>query len=152
MNHLTSTVDPVAWVEQISRDCYNSSPLVPLVCIVLGCDCNNLKVEGLVFCARGKEVTAGNALYLSTGCEIWDFGPVRIGDNVVFGPGVKIRAAPGRPVSIGHRVWLGEGVEIYPGSQIGDNSVVCAHTRVEGEVPARSVVRGNPPRVLRTVR
>ena len=96
----------------------------------------------------GTQVSVGKALVLSAGCEIWDGGPVKFGDCVVCGPGVKIRSEPGRPVSIGDRVWLGEGVEILPGSDVGEDAIVCAGTRISGVVQPKTVVSGNPPQVI----
>ena len=138
-------------LEQIAH-CADLVRLRELVSLFLGCNCVDLKVEPPVWCALGQQVSVGKALYLSAGCEIWDDGPIRIGDCVVCGPRVKIRAEPGRPVIIGNRVWLGEGVEIAPGSHIGDNAVVCAGSYIAGEVSARTVVSGNPSQVIRHAR
>jgi maltose O-acetyltransferase len=65
---------------------------------------------------------------------------------------VKIFAERDRPVTVGHRVWLGEGVQIAPGSVIGDDAVICAGIRVDGDIPARAILAGNPPRVARMAR
>ncbi|MDE6017512.1 MAG: acetyltransferase [Muribaculaceae bacterium] len=53
------------------------------------------------------------------------------------------------PVKIGDRVWLGEGVIIMPGSEIGDGSIVGAHSIVSGIVPTNSIVAGSPARIIK---
>lgn len=111
-----------------------------------------VKVGGSLWCSRGKNVAVDIAVYLAPGCMFWDDGPVRIGSWAVVGPRVKVRAEEDRPVYVGERVWLGEAAEILPGARVGDDAVVCAGTVVTGEVPPRTVVAGNPWRVVRQVR
>ena len=50
---------------------------------------------------------------------------------------------------IGNDVWLGYDVLVMPGVKIGDGAVVAARSVVVGDVPAYSVVGGNPARVIR---
>lgn len=52
-------------------------------------------------------------------------------------------------VSIGRGSWLGSGVVVLPGSQIGEHVVVAANSVVRGVVPDRCVVAGVPARVVR---
>ncbi|MGS2716630.1 DapH/DapD/GlmU-related protein [Eionea flava] len=54
-----------------------------------------------------------------------------------------------QPVSIGHDVWLGHGVVILPGITIGNGAAIGAGTIVTKDVPAYSIVVGNPGKVLR---
>jgi maltose O-acetyltransferase len=54
-------------------------------------------------------------------------------------------------VSIGKRVFVGAGAVILPGSTIGDDSIVGALTVVRGDVPAGSVVIGNPAMIVSDV-
>jgi acetyltransferase-like isoleucine patch superfamily enzyme len=53
-----------------------------------------------------------------------------------------------RPVHIGDNVWIGTGV-IIVGATIGDGSVLAAGSVVTSAVPAKSVVGGNPARIIR---
>lgn len=150
-NVLNVEESSVSLARQIA-ECGDAALLPGLVSRLLGCACEKLQVEGPISILRGAELTLGHSVYLSAGCEISNHGPVRMGDCVVCGPGVKIRSEAGAPVWIGDRVWIGEGAVILPGARIGDDAIICAGTRVEGEVAARTVVAGNPWRVLRVVR
>jgi len=55
----------------------------------------------------------------------------------------------GRDTVIGHDVWIGQGAKILPGAQIGNGVIVGAGAVVAGQVPAYSVVAGNPAKLLR---
>lgn len=46
---------------------------------------------------------------------------------------------------------IGSGATILPNLTIGERAVVGAGSVVNGDVPARTIVAGNPARVLRTV-
>jgi acetyltransferase-like isoleucine patch superfamily enzyme len=56
-----------------------------------------------------------------------------------------------RPVSIGNGAFLGIGAIVLPGVTVGENAYVGAGAVVTEDVPARSVVVGNPARVVRQV-
>jgi acetyltransferase-like isoleucine patch superfamily enzyme len=51
---------------------------------------------------------------------------------------------------IGQRCFIGARSLIMPGVTIGDGSVVAAGSVVIKDVPARSIVAGNPARVIRS--
>jgi acetyltransferase-like isoleucine patch superfamily enzyme len=50
---------------------------------------------------------------------------------------------------IGGDCWIGQGATVLRGTNLGRGSVVGARSVVKGEVPAYSVVAGNPARVVR---
>ena len=52
-------------------------------------------------------------------------------------------------VRIGHDVWIGHGAVILPGRNIGTGAVVAAGAIVTKDVPAYSIVGGNPARVIK---
>jgi tetrahydrodipicolinate N-acetyltransferase len=53
------------------------------------------------------------------------------------------------PVRIGDHVWTGTGVTVLGGVTVGDGAVVAAGSVVSADVPERSIVAGNPARVVR---
>lgn len=54
-----------------------------------------------------------------------------------------------RPVVIEDDVWIGARVTLLPGVHIGRGSVIGAGSVVTKDVPAYSIVGGNPARVLK---
>lgn len=54
-----------------------------------------------------------------------------------------------QPVVLGDRVWIGAGAIILPGVIVGDDAVVAAGSVVTADVPSKTVVAGNPARVIR---
>lgn len=87
---------------------------------------------------------------------------IEIGKNVQIGRGVTIRDNNGghyinrtgykntRPVIIGDKAWLCEGCTIMPGVKVGEGAIIGAHAFVTQNVPAHSIVSGNPAQVVDT--
>jgi acetyltransferase-like isoleucine patch superfamily enzyme len=94
-------------------------------------------------------------------------GKVHIGSRTLFGPNVQIYTAEhplrpedrngtkgresARPIRIGNDCWIGGAAIILPGVTIGDGVTVGAGSVVTRDVPARSVVVGNPARVVKVI-
>src|SRR6185369_11206984 len=64
-------------------------------------------------------------------------------------PRVLDAEVPARPVHIGRNVWIGFDACVLPGVTIGDGAVVGARSVVAHDVPAYSVVAGNPARTIK---
>lgn len=60
-------------------------------------------------------------------------------------------AAEVKPIRIGDNVWIGTRAVIYPGVTIGDNSVVATAAVVVADVPANTMVIGNPARQVKNL-
>ncbi len=52
-------------------------------------------------------------------------------------------------VVIGKNVWIGANSVVLPGAKIGDNSVIGAGSTIIEDVPAYSVVAGNPAKIIK---
>jgi phosphonate metabolism protein (transferase hexapeptide repeat family) len=52
-------------------------------------------------------------------------------------------------VNIGHDVWIGHGAIVLPGRNIGTGAVIAAGAIVTKDVPAYTIVAGNPARIIR---
>lgn len=103
---------------------------------------------------NGKLVI-GNGVYMNRFCMISAHNQVTIGDNCLFGPGVKIfdnnhlynhetgvsTDLKTAPISIGKNCWIASNVVILKGSSIGDNCVIGAGCIIHGDIPSGSVVK-----------
>lgn len=52
-------------------------------------------------------------------------------------------------VQIGHDVWVGHGAIVLPGRNVGTGAVVAAGAIVTRDVPAYTIVAGNPARAIK---
>ncbi len=52
-------------------------------------------------------------------------------------------------VHIGHDVWVGHGAIVLPGRNVGTGAVIAAGAIVTRDVPAYTIVAGNPARIIR---
>jgi phosphonate metabolism protein (transferase hexapeptide repeat family) len=52
-------------------------------------------------------------------------------------------------IHIGHDVWIGHGAIVLPGRSIGTGAVVAAGAVVTKDVPAYTIVGGNPARAIK---
>jgi len=107
----------------------------------------------------GKNVILNNATINTRG------GEIRIGDHVMFGHNVSLltgihdytkpagqRVAiedAGRDIEIETGAWIASNVTIIGPAKIGAEAVVAAGSVVVKDVAARTIVAGNPAKVIR---
>ena len=113
----------------------------------------------------GKHCHFGKNVYCNFNLTLVDDTHIYVGDYSKFGPNVVIATAGhpilpelrekayqyNAPVKIGKCVWLGAGVIVLPGIEIGDNCVIGAGSVVTKNIPANCVAVGNPCRVIREI-
>ena len=109
---------------------------------------------------RGARLVLKGGIAANTGFTVICGDSIEIGKDVQIGRGVTIRDNHGghylnragfkdtRPVVIGDKVWLCEGCTIMPGVKIGEGAIVGAHAFVTANVPAHTMVSGNPATVV----
>ncbi|WP_336219072.1 maltose O-acetyltransferase [Citrobacter amalonaticus] len=127
--------------------------------------CDKAYIEPSFRCDYGYNIFLGKHFYANFDCVMLDVCPIHIGDNCMLAPGVHIYTAThpldaternsgleyGKPVTIGHNVWIGGRAVINPGVNIGDNAVIASGAIVTKDVPANVVVRGNPARIIKSL-
>ena len=122
--------------------------------------------EGLVFFTPvqidfPKQITFGKHVFINHSFTAMSVGGIEIGDNVQIGPRVTIVTTNHdlenrsvlrcRPVIIEDGVWIGACASIMPGVHIGENAVIAGGAVVVKDVPANTVVGGNPAAVIKTL-
>ena len=119
----------------------------------------------------GAELKFGKNIQINDYCHIGVLDRISIGDETIIGSKVLItdhshgsifspceESAPWVPpiarpleaaaVDVGGYCWIGEGVNILPGSKIGDGCIVAAGSVVSGSFPSSVMIKGNPARVF----
>lgn len=112
----------------------------------------------------GENIRVGRNVFINQNCTMYDLGGIDIGDDVMIGPNVSIITSghpvdpserrafvTASPIAIERNVWIAAGVTIIGGVTVGENSVVAAGSVVTRDVPANTLVGGNPARVIRSI-
>jgi acetyltransferase-like isoleucine patch superfamily enzyme len=124
--------------------------------------------DGVALRSHHGRVTVGAKVILGGGTVVNSYLDVTIGDGALIADGVHITDFDHRtervdvpikdqgivtaPVRIGPDVWLGRGVTVLRGVDIGEGCVVGAHAVVTRDLPPYSVAVGVPARVVRSRR
>ena len=107
---------------------------------------SQLIIGDRVFINQGVVVAAKESIEIGDDALIGDFSAIYDSNYHQLDPSHPDKP---RPVTIGKNVWLGNGVLVLPGSQIGDHTVVAARSVVKGTLPPRVLAAGNPAVVVR---
>lgn len=116
-------------------------------------------------CDYGYQIRMGARVFANFGLMALDVASITIGDDVQIGPNVQLltpthpveadlrlaKWEAARPITIGANVWLGGGVIVLAGVDIGENTVVGAGSVVTRSLPANVVAVGTPARVTRSL-
>ena len=137
-------------------------------------------VEGELFVfAHGGQISIGESCFIGPGARVWSAGRIAIGNRVLISHNVNIFdslthplsprerhaqfqaiASSGhpksidlaeKPVTIGDDAWVGAGATILKGVSIGACAVIGAGAVVTHDVPAATIVAGNPARPIRAL-
>lgn len=113
----------------------------------------------------GEGLEIGNNVGIAQNCFIQVRGRVKIGNNVIFGPGVSLfsenhvfsdsskfineQDVTRQGIIIENGVWIASGATILDGVTIGENSIVAAGSVVNKNVPPMTIVGGIPAKILK---
>jgi maltose O-acetyltransferase len=133
-----------------------------------------LYLQGPIQFDYGIFTIFGDNCYANFNFTVLDCCPVKIGNDVFFGPNCTIatpihpllskernmRFRPdgtaydleyAAPITIGNSCWIASNVVICGGVTIGDNCVIGAGSVVTRDIPSDSFAVGNPCRVVRKI-
>ena len=107
----------------------------------------------------GSKVCIGEHVFINHGLTMMSCGGIEIEDNVMIGPNVSLLTTNhdfkdhmvllcGK-ILLKKNAWIGGRAIILPGITIGENAVVASGAVVTKDVPANTVVGGNPARIIR---
>lgn len=102
----------------------------------------------------------GRSVAIDDNVDMYNVAPITIGHMVSISRRAFLCTAShditdlGRPlktapIKIGNGVWIGAEAYVGPGVTIGDGAVIAARAVVVKDVPAWTVVGGNPARVIK---
>jgi len=107
-------------------------------------------------------ITIGDNFYLNSNCHL--LGEIKIGENVMIGPKtiiwgrdhgmelgmpMKSQNHTKAPIIIGDDVWIGAGVIILKGVEIGEGCVIGAGSTVTKNIPPYFIAVGNPAKPIK---
>ena len=103
----------------------------------------------------------GNNTFLNNFVTINCLDHIVIGDNCLFGEGVKLydhnhkyhnsheiitkQGYTSGQITIGNNCWIGSNVIILKGVKIGDNVIIGANVLVFKDIPPNHIVKSQPP-------
>ncbi len=125
----------------------------------------NLYIEPDFKCDYGINIELGDDVYMNFNCIFLDVCKITVGNNVLFAPGVQVLTAThpidaktrnnglelAKPITIKDNCWIGAGVLILPGVTIGENCTIGAGCVVNKDIPANSLVVGNPCKIIKQI-
>lgn len=110
---------------------------------------------------RPHMVHIGKNVVIMPGCLMMSAGGIIIDDGALIASNVQLLSnnhdlydrniITCKLVHIGRNAWIGAGATILPGVTVGDNAVVGAASVVTRDVPANTIVAGNPARIIREI-
>ncbi|MBQ8880995.1 MAG: acetyltransferase [Oscillospiraceae bacterium] len=108
---------------------------------------SNCKLGDAVHIVASEAVSIGDDCLFASHIFISDTNHGTLQDDPMTPPDSRVLTC--QPVSIGHRVWLGEGAAVLPGAKIGDGCIIGAHAVVKGEIPPYTIAVGSPAKPVK---
>ncbi len=107
-----------------------------------------LKIGDYVWLGEQAMILNLAAVEIDSNCCISQRAFLCTGSHDFRSPGFDLIT---KPIHIGEGSWISAQVFVGPGVNFGPNSMACAGSVVLSDVPARSIVRGNPAAVIKTI-
>lgn len=145
-------------------------------CLFIG-SASNIECQ-IVFANRGTTISLGSGTHIGGGTVLESACGIEVGDDVLIAFGVTIMDHDSHslnfeerkkdvrdwmreeknwagvnmaPVKISNKAWIGARAIVLKGVQIGEGAVIGAGSVVTRDVPAWTLVAGNPARIIRSI-
>lgn len=125
-----------------------------------------LQVRPRVHFESIENISVGDRVSFNYNSFVNAYGGLTIGDDCLFGPFLTIVTSNHKynssdiirelghvrkPVIIGDNVWIGANATILPGVTIGNHVIIGAGSVVVRNIPDKSLVVGNPSRIIKSL-
>lgn len=114
-----------------------------------------------VYIDRANKVEVGKNTFINHHFTTVALGGISIGNNVQIAPNVTLLTANHDmddlqilhcyKIVVEDNAWIGADAKIMPGVTIGEGAIVASGAIVTKDVPARTVVGGNPAKVIKKI-
>ena len=119
-----------------------------------------------IIIGKNAKVTIGNGVFFNNYCSVNSLGEIMIGDDCIFGEGVKIydhnhlykstenikqQGFSIGQVKIGNNCWIGSNVTILNNVSIGNNVVVGANCLIYKSIPDNCIVKNGNSLIIDTI-
>lgn len=110
-----------------------------------------------IYISNNGKIQIGENVFFNNYCSLTAMSTIKIGDNCIFGEGVKIydhnhvfkkipelistQGFKVGEVIIGNNCWIGSNTVLLKGTVIGDNSVISAGCVIDSSIPSNSIVK-----------
>lgn len=120
----------------------------------------NIGKNAIIICSgvlanKGTGIVIGNNTAIGAQCFLGGQGGIEIGNDVIFGPGVRVfsenhnfkdpivpirlQGENRQGVKIGNNCWIGSGATILDGVNIANGCIIAANSIVVNNVPENSI-------------
>jgi len=123
--------------------------------VAIGCHSFISRAKTGNYCTFGNRVSIGGLNHdyrLVTSHEIAFRNTSAIYGETIVDKDAYIQGQDQNPqyhVEMGHDIWIGDNAVVLPGRKIGTGAVIGAGAVVTTDVPAYSIIVGNPGRILK---
>ena len=108
---------------------------------------------------KAQQMTIGEHVFINHGLTCMAAGSITIEDDVMIGPEAALLTANHdfdnlmvlkcKPIVIKKKAWIGARAIILPGVTVGEVAVVASGAVVTKDVAPRTIVGGNPAKVIK---
>lgn len=158
------SIDTQKKLSQINNTYHTETEMRNEVALILGQSIpESTRIRQPFYMDFGKNIEFGENVFINSSVHMQDQGGIKIGNNALIGhqvvfatldhgfkPSERGNLRPGRIV-LEDDVWIGSNATILKGVTIGEGAIVAAGSVVTKDVPAHTIVGGNPAKGIKEI-